>query len=118
MLDLLFNVYNLKEYLNNNSFKMYIVGSNWTYYYWFIDVEKTKLFTLNMITSNEFREDTSILIEPWKYFPFKNKDKIFLSYNGSKVLSMLNRTYNRDVVELEHNKLPVNWLKFFNMIKY
>ncbi len=118
MLDLLYNVYNLKDHFNDNSFKMYLIGNNGVYYYWFIDVENTQDYTLNEIRSSEFRDEVSILIEPWKYFPFKNKDKIFVSYDGNKVLSILLRTYNRDVVELTTKNLSINWLEFFNMIKY
>jgi len=116
MLEILFNVYNLKDYFNENSFELYIVGNNGIYYYWFVDVQNTKTYTLNEIRSNDFREKVSILIDPDKCFPYKNKDKIFLSFNWKKVLSMLNRTYNRDIIELKTKPFKIDWFDFFNFI--
>ena len=118
MLELFYNVYNLKDYFNNNSFKMYLFGSNGTYYYWFIDDENKKVYTVNIEYSKEYRGEVSILIDPGKYFPYKNKDKIFVVYNWEKVISILNRTYNRDPIELNTKNLSINWLDFFNVIKY
>jgi len=118
MLDLFYNVYNLKDYFNNNNFKMYLFGSNWVYYYWFIDIENTKSYILNVEYSKTFRIEVSLIIEPWKYLPYKNKDKIFVSFNWDKILSILNRTYNRDVIDLEVKKLDINSIEFFKVIKY
>jgi len=117
MLELLFNTYNLKEHLNNGGFQMYIHGSKWVYYYWFINTD-SKEYTINIEYSSEFRSEISLLIDPGKYFPYANKDKIFIGCNDNKVVSILNRTYNRNIMELNSKKLPINWLEFLNMIQY
>lgn len=117
MLDLFYNIYNMKDYFNQNKFKMYLFWSNGIYYYGFINMDK-KEYTLNVDYSNEFRDEVSIIIEPWNYFPYKNKDNMFVVYNWDKIKSVLNRTYNRDIVELETKTMQLNWLEFFNMVKY
>jgi hypothetical protein len=117
MLELLFNVYNISSYLNENSFKLYIFWNFWTYYYWFINTDNSKIFTLNIEYSTNFRDEVSVLIEPWKVFPYRDKDRILVSYNWDELISMLLRWTNSRIFELETKKLSINWLDFFNMVK-
>jgi len=117
MLNLFYNIYNLKDYFNDNDFKMYLFWNRGIYYYGFLS-EKTNEYTLNIEYSSDFLWKVEIIIEPDKYFPYKNKDNMFVVYNWSKIRSVLNRTYNRDIVELQTKKMPINWLEFFNVIKY
>lgn len=117
MLNLFYNIYNMKDYFNENNFKMYLFWWHWIYYYGFICLEK-KEYTLNIEYSSEFRSNVSLIIEPWSYFPYKNKDNMFIVYNWKKIKSVLNRTYNRSIIDLDTKLMPINWLALFNMIKY
>jgi hypothetical protein len=118
MIELLYNIYNLQDYFNKNSFKMYLVWNNGLYYYGFIDLNNKKIFTLNETRTNLFRAEVNILINPWKYFPYKEKDIILLWYDWKKAYSILKRNYNREITELQVEEFNVDWLELFNMIRY